>query len=110
MRNRSLIVVLAAAALVGGCGDDPTLTRRSADDLHGQVASVRAAAGQGDGTAALEALDGLEADVKDLEAGGSLAEADADALRRGIGRARRRVRAELEGSGTDAEPTEEPTE
>ena len=92
--------MLAAVAL-GGCGGEPTLSAGSADDLHGQVAAVRKAAAEGDRTGALEALDGLEADVRDLEAGGSLAEADADALRRGIGRARRRARADL----AEATPT-----
>jgi hypothetical protein len=102
MRSRPWIVLLAAVAFQA-CGEDQTLSAGSADDLRGQVAAVREAAGNGDRDAALEALDGLEADVKDLEAGGSLAEADADALRRGIGRARRRVRAEV------TEPTPEPT-
>ena len=102
--------MLAAVAL-GGCGGEPTLSAGSADDLHGQVAAVRKAAAKGDRTGALEALDGLEADVRDLEAGGSLAEADADALRRGIGRARRRVRADLaEATPTPAAtPTATPT-
>src|SRR5215218_5505283 len=111
MWRHAWIGVLAAGALAGGCGSEPvTLGAGSADDLHAQVRAVREAAGEGDRAGALQALDSLEADVDDLEAGGSLAEADADALRRGIGRARRRARAELEGSGTDAEPTEEPTE
>ena len=95
MRGRALIVV-AAVALLGGCGgEEPTLGKSSADELHAQVAAVRTAAGDGDRAAALEALDGLSEQVRDLEAGGSLAEADATALRRGIGRARRRVREEL---------------
>jgi hypothetical protein len=102
MRSRSWIVVLAAVA-IGGCGGEPTLGTGQADRLHAQVAAVRDAAGKGDRDAALEGLDGLEAEVRDLEAAGSLAEADADALRRGIGRARRRVRAEV------AEPTPAPT-
>lgn len=104
MPRRPWIVVLAAVAL-GGCGGEPTLSAGSADDLHGQVAAVREAASKGDRTGALEALDGLEADVRDLQDGGSLAEADADALRRGIGRARRRVRADV----AEATPTAEPT-
>jgi hypothetical protein len=114
MPSRPWIVVLAVAALAG-CGGDPTLTASRADELHARVAAAREAAGKGDRDGALEALDGLEADVRDLEAGGSLAEADADALRRGVGRARRRVRAELaeptpepEAAAT-AEPTPEPT-
>ena len=102
MRSRPLIVLLAAVAL-GGCGGEETLSAGSAEQLRSQVAAVREAAGEGDRAAALEALDGLEADVRDLAAGGSLAQADADALRRGIGRARRRVRAEI------AEPTPAPT-
>jgi len=110
MRSRPWIVLLAAAALLGGCGDDPTLGAESADDLRGQVAAVREAAEAGDRAGALEALDGLEADVKDLEAGGSLAEADAAALRRGIGRARRRAREELQTAAPEPEPTEAPTE
>lgn len=101
MRIPALIVVLAAVAL-GGCGGT-TLSSSSADELHAQVAAVRDAAEKGDRAGALKALDGLEATVRDLEAGGSLAQADADALRRGIGRARRRARAEI------AEPTPEPT-
>src|SRR5829696_6568457 len=112
MRSRSWIVVLAAGALMmGGCGSEPvTLSAESADDLRGQVAAVGEAADQGDRAGALEALDGLEADVKDLEAGGSLAEADAAALRRGIGRARRRAREELQTTAPEPEPTEAPTE
>jgi hypothetical protein len=102
MLGRAWIVVLAAVAL-GGCGGEPTLSTGRADELHAQVAAVRDAAGKGDRAGALKTLDGLEAAVRDLEAGGSLAQADADALRRGIGRARRRVRAEI------AEPTPEPT-
>jgi hypothetical protein len=95
MRTRGLIVALTAVAL-GGCGgEEPTLSKSSADELHAQVGAVRSAAADGDREAALEALDGLSGQVRDLEAGGSLAEADAAALRRGIGRARRRVREEL---------------
>ena len=111
MRSRPWIVVLAAGVLVGGCGADPTLSAGSAEDLHGQVAAVRAAVDDGDRDAALERLDRLEADARDLEDDGSLATADADALRRGIGRARRRVRAELKAPAPDATeaPTEEPT-
>jgi hypothetical protein len=95
MRNRALIVALAAVVL-GGCGGEvPALDRSSADELHAQVAAVRSAAADGDRAKALEALDGLAGQVQDLEAGGSLAKADADALRRGIGRARRKVRDEV---------------
>ena len=95
MRARALIVVLAAVAL-GGCGGaEPTLSQSTAEELHAEVAAVREAAEKGDRAAALEALDGMESEVRDLLAGGSLAQADADALRRGIGRARRRVRAEV---------------
>ncbi len=100
MRTRGLIVALAAVAL-GGCGgEEPTLSKSSADELHAQVGAVRSAAADGDREAALEALDGLSGQVRDLEAGGSLAEADAAALRRGIGRARRRARAELSPAPT----------
>jgi hypothetical protein len=102
MRRRPWIVLLTAVA-IAGCGGDPTLSASRADELHAQVAAVRDAAGKGDRAGALKSLDGLEAAVRDLEAGGSLAQADADALRRGIGRARRRVRAEI------ADPTPEPT-
>src|SRR5215213_2945352 len=111
MWRHAWIGVLAAGALAGGCGSEPvTLGAGSADDLHAQVRAVRQAAGEGDRTGALQALDSLEADVEDLEAGGSLAEADADALRRGIGRARRRARAELEDPAAAPEATEAPTE
>ena len=108
MPRRPWIVVLAAVAL-GGCGGEPTLSAGSADDLHGQVAAAREAASKGDRTGALEALDGLEADVRDLQNGGSLTKADADALRRGIGRARRRVRADAAEATPTAEPTATPT-
>ena len=100
--------MLAAVAL-GGCGGEPTLSAGGADDLHGQVATVREAASKGDRTGALEALDGLEADVRDLQNGGSLTKAAADALRRGIGRARRRVRADAAEATPAAEPTATPT-
>jgi hypothetical protein len=105
-----VLIVVAAVALVGGCGgEEPTLSKSSADELHAQVAAARAAAGDGDRAAALEALDGLSAQVRDLEAGGSLAEADATALRRGIGRARRKVREEVAAPAATATATPEPT-
>jgi hypothetical protein len=109
MRGRGWIVVLAAVVL-GGCGGEPTLSAGAADELHAQVASVREAARNGDQAAALEALDGLADQIRDLEAGGSLAEADADALRRGIGRARRRVRAEVAAPTATPTPTPTPAE
>src|SRR5688572_8617149 len=100
MWTRGLSVALAAVAL-GGCGgEEPTLSKSSADELHAQVGAVRSAAADGDQAAALEALDGLSGQVRDLVAGGSLAEADAAALRRGIGRARRRVREEVAPAAT----------
>src|SRR4051794_15303496 len=102
MRGRAWIVVLAAAAL-GGCGGGESLSAKSADRLHAQVAAVRDAAGKGDRAGALDALDAMERRVRGLRAAGSLAAADADALRRGIGRARRRVRVEI------AEPAPAPT-
>ena len=106
MRNRVLIVVLAAVAL-GGCGGDATLSAGSAQKLEAQVAAVRQAASEGDRAGALEALDGMADQVRDLQAGGSLATADAEALRRGIARAKRRARAEI----AEPEPaaTAEPT-
>ena len=110
MGTRVLIVVLAAVAL-GGCGGGETLSASSAQELKAQVAAVRKAASDQDRAAALKALDGLADQVRDLEAGGSLAKADADALLRGIARARRRARAEIaepEPAAT-AEPTAEPT-
>jgi hypothetical protein len=114
MWTRALIVALSALAL-GGCGGEPpALSKRSADELHAQVAAVRSAAADRDRAAALEALDGLSGQVRDLEAGGSLAEADAAALRRGIARTRRRVRAEVSPAPTPrptptATPTPTPT-
>ena len=107
MWSRGLIVVLAVV-VVGGCGGEPTLSSDSADALHAQVAAVREAADKGDREAALEALDGLADQVRDLEAGGSLAKADADALRRGIGRAKRRVRAEVAEPAPTATATATP--
>ena len=104
MRTWASIVVLAAVAL-GGCGEEPTLSAGSARELHAQVSAVREAAREGDRDAALEALDGLAAQVRDLEAGDSLAEADAAALRRGIGRAKRRVRQEVTTPTSTATPT-----
>jgi cell division septation protein DedD len=92
-------MVLLAVLVAGGCGGQPRLDASSAGELHAQVAAVRAAAQDGDRAGALEALDGLADQVRDLEAGGSLSAADAAALRRGIERARRRARAEI------AEPT-----
>ena len=109
MRNRAMIAALVAVAL-GGCGgEEPTLTSGAADELHAQVSAVREAAGKGDRDAALEALDGLAARVRELESGGSLAEADADALRRGIGRAKRRVRQEVAAPAPTATATPTPT-
>jgi len=108
MRSRPWIVLLSAVA-IAGCGGDPTLSASRSDELHAQVAAVREAAGKGDRAGALKSLDGLEAAVRDLEAGGSLARADADALRRGIGRARRRVRAEIAKPTPAPTPTAEPT-
>jgi len=95
MRNRVLIVALAAVALCG-CGDEtPVLSKGSADELHVRVAAARTAAADGDRAKTLKALDGLAGQVRDLEDGGSLAAADATALRRGIGRAKRKVREEV---------------
>jgi hypothetical protein len=109
MRIRALIAAMAVVAL-GGCGgDEPTLSSGAADELHAQVSAVRDAAGEGDRDAALEALDALRARVRELESGGSLAEADADALRRGIGRAKRRVRREVAAPAPTATPTPTPT-
>ena len=105
MPGRAWIVLLVAVAL-GGCGgEEPTLSARSAEQLHEQVAEVRDAAAEGDRAAALKALDGLAGQVRDLEGDESLAASDATALRRGIARARRRVRAEL----AEPEPEPEPT-
>ena len=106
MPTRVLIAVLAAVALAG-CGGDATLSASSAEELKAQVAAVRRAASDGDRAAALETLDGMADQVRDLEAGGSLAKADAAALRRGIARAKRRARAEI----AEPEPaaTAEPT-
>jgi hypothetical protein len=103
MRTWASIVVLAAVAL-GGCGEEPSLSAGSAEELHAQVAAVREAAGEGDRDAALEALDGLAARVRELEDAGSIAASDATALRRGIGRARRRVREELAEPAATATP------
>ena len=106
MPTRVLIAVLAAVAL-SGCGGDTPLGASSAQELKAQVAAVRKAASEQDRAAALKALDGMADQVRDLEAGGSLAKAEADALRRGIARARRRARAEI----AEPEPaaTAEPT-
>src|SRR5687767_1119013 len=106
MPTRVLIAVLAAVA-VGGCGGDATLSASAARELKAQVAAARKAASDQDRGAALKALDGLADQVRDLEAGGSLAAADAEALRRGIARAQRRARAEI----AEPEPaaTAEPT-
>jgi hypothetical protein len=102
MRKAALIVALAAVALCG-CGAEPlALSRSSADELHAQVEAVRTAAAGGDREKALEELDGLAGRVRDLEAAGSIAAGDAAALRRGIGRAKRRVRAEVAAAGTPA--------
>ena len=109
MRTRALIGVLVAVVLSGCGGDEPTLGSGAADELHAQVAAVREAAGKGDRDAALEALDGLAARVRELESGGSLAEADATALRRGIGRAKRRVRKEVAAPAATATATPTPT-
>jgi hypothetical protein len=110
MRTRALIVVLAAVVL-GGCGggDEPSLSQSSADALHARVEAVRKAADDGDRAKALAALQGLSEQVRDLEAGGSLAKADADALRRGIGRARRKVREEVAAPVATATATATPT-
>src|SRR5688572_21719508 len=109
MRNRALMAVLVAVALSGCVGEEPTLGSGAAEELHAQGSAVREAAGKGDRDAALEALDGLAARVRELESGGSLAEADATALRRGIGRAKRRVRQEVAAPAPAATPTATPT-
>jgi hypothetical protein len=109
MRARLWIVLLAAVAL-GGCGgEEPTLSASSAEQLHAQVAEVRDAAAEGDRAAALKGLDGLAARVRDLEAEESLAASDATALRRGIARARRQVRAEIAEPAATATATPVPT-
>jgi hypothetical protein len=110
MPTRVLIVVLAAVAL-GGCGDEASLSASSAEELKAQVVAVRQAASKGDRAAALEALDRMADQVRDLEARGSLAKPDGTALWRGIARAKRRARAEIaepEPAAT-AEPTATPT-
>ena len=109
MRARAWIVLLVAVAL-GGCGDEePVLSARSAEQLHAQVAAVRDAAAEGDRAAALKGLDGLAARVRDLEGEEALAAADATALRRGIARARRQVRAEIAEPAATATATPVPT-
>jgi len=105
MRTRALFGVLVAVVLSGCGGDEPTLGSGAADELHAQVAAVREAAGKGDRDTALEALDGLAARVRELESGGSLAEVDATALRRGVGRAKRRVRQEVAAPAPTATAT-----
>jgi hypothetical protein len=100
-----MVPLVAVAVALGGCGgEEPTLSASSADELHAQVSAVRDAAAEGDRAAALEALDGLAAQVRDLRAGGSLAAADATALQRGISRARRHVRAEIAEPAATATP------
>jgi hypothetical protein len=109
MRIRAVIMLLAVAAL-GGCGgEEPALSPGAADELHAQVAAVREAAADGDRDAALETLDGLAARVRQLEDEGSMAAADATALRRGIGRAKRRVREEVAAPAATATATPTPT-
>ena len=110
MWGRARWFVALVAVVLSGCGgDEPTLASGAADELHAQVSTVREAAGKGDRDAALEALDGLAARVRELESGGSLAEVDATALRRGIGRAKRRVRQEVATPATTATATPSPT-
>ena len=109
MRARVWIVLPVALAL-GGCGDEePVLSARSAEQLHAQVAAVRDAAAEGDRAAALKGLDGLAARVRDLEGEEALAAADATALRRGIARARRQVRAEIAEPAATETATPVPT-
>ena len=109
MRARVWIVLLVALAL-GGCGDEePVLSARSAEELHAQVAAVRDAAAEGDRAAALKGLDGLAARIRDLEGEEALAAADASALRRGIARARRQVRAEIAEPAATETATPVPT-
>ena len=110
MRNRVLIVVLAAVAL-GGCGGDADAERELRRGAQAQVAAVREAARRATGPRRSRRWTGWPIRCADLEAGGSLAEADAEALRRGIARAKRRARAEIAEPtpAADAEPTPTPT-
>ena len=109
MPGRTWIALLAAVALAGCGGEEPPLSKRSAEALHAQVAQVREAAAEGDRAAALKALDGLADRVRELQDEVALAAADAAALERGIARARRRVRTEIAEPAATATATPTPT-
>ena len=97
----------------GGCGGEPTLSAGRADELHG--AGRRRAGGGGaraTGPARWRRWTGSRPTCATSRPAGRWREADADALRRGIGRARRRVRAEVGRAATPTasrRPTATPT-
>ncbi len=89
-------IALLACLAVAGCGSEERLAAGTAERLHDAVTTARAAAADGDRDAALRALDRLDRRVTEAAGDGELAEADADALRRGVRRARASVRREVE--------------
>ena len=113
MPMRRRWISLLACLAVAGCGSEERLATGTAERLHDAVATARAAAADGDRDAALRALDRLDRRVREAAGDGELAEADADALRRGVRRARASVRREVEPPAPAATPvptaTPEPT-
>ncbi len=73
-RPRSIVaVVVLAVSLLVGCGDDgDSMSRRTADRLHDQVAAIQYAAAGGAYDAARQGLDRLRATVDRLEDRGEL--------------------------------------
>ena len=102
--SRRWILALAVVA-AAGCGSEPQLGASTAAALHKQIAAARTAAGAGDRDAAVAALTAAGKRIDRAESAGELSPEAADALRRGVARARRRAAREI----APPQPTPEPT-
>ena len=102
--SRRWILALAVVA-AAGCGSEPQLGASTAAALHKEIAAARTAAGAGDRDAAVAALTAAGKRIDRAESAGELSPEAADALRRGVARARRRAAREI----APPQPTPEPT-
>jgi hypothetical protein len=105
MRARCALIGLVVALAGCGAAAQPPLAPSAARELHRQLAVVRSAAGSGDRTRALAALDGFTRLVSREAAGGHLTEDEQRSLTTGAAR----VRATIARTVAAATPTPAPT-